>query len=126
MNAREDSPFYEIGYTTPEQGEEFRAAHLEKQKVSNTSAKQRKVGRRAVRRVRDYESDRDYVDMLAALPEDFVDEPDEGEPIENPRLVAHVIARRAKTRQKAEELGADSIEFRIWLEKYNRDHPLPT
>jgi hypothetical protein len=129
MSTHEDSPFYDIGYTTPDEAEEFHSARLEAQKIDKVtrSQQQRNLGKAAFRRtaVRDYESDRDYIDEMAALPPDFEEEPYEGEPIDNPRAVAHIIARRAKTRHMAEQLGANSAEYRIWLAEYNKNHPLP-
>jgi hypothetical protein len=75
-------------------------------------------------RTRDFESDRDHADEMAALPPNFVEEPDKGEPIENPKFVARLGARRALTASMAEKLGKDSPQYRIWLARYNEEHPL--
>lgn len=129
MRSHEDDPFYNLGFTMPEVAEEFRAQRLESQKIDQvTDEIRRKSSRRPrrVSRVRDFEGDRDHADEMAALPEGFQDEPYDGEPIENPRLVAHMLARRAFTRSMAERLGGeDTPQYRIWLANYNEKHPLP-
>lgn len=129
MSSYEDRPFYDTGFTTPERAEELHVERLEKQKIDKiTDDIARRVQRKPRKhsRVRDFESDRDHVDEMAALPPDFVDEPYDGEPMVDPRSEALVLARRALTKSMAEKLGgADSIRYRIWLERYNREHPLP-
>lgn len=129
MSSHEDDQFYSLGFTAPEVSEDLHAQRLQRQKIDQVTDTIRRRDSRRVRRVprvRDFESDRDHADELAALPEGFVDEPYDGEPIENPRLIAHMLARRALTKSKAEQLGGkDSPQYRIWLARYNQEHPLP-
>lgn len=126
MSSHEDSPFYDSGYTTPDQGEEFHVARLEKQQIDKVSTE---IGRRAARKTRpsghvqDFENDGYHADEMAAFPPDFVDEPYDGDPIEEPRLVARIIARRNHEKSVREQFGVDSPEYSR-LQRYNNEHPL--
>lgn len=129
MSSREDDSFYSLGYTTPEAGEGFHVAQLEHQKLDKRTDEIQRRKKHKPRRpssVLDFENDRDHADEMAAEPRDFVDEPYDGEPFDNPRMVTRILARRALTKSMAERFGGgDSPQYLIWRDNYNKKHPLP-
>jgi len=118
MTERDDQ-FYSLGFTTPEQMDEIQEDH------PRTHRRPRKMGQVARRSsVHDYESDGDHPEM-EDLPAGHVEKPYDGPHFDDPRMAARVIARRELTKSKAQELGGEnSIQYRIWFERYSKEHPL--
>lgn len=68
MTTERENPFYDLGYTTPEDAIEMRAAH------SHEHPPIQRVTPRKSGHVRDYESDADYRVEMESLPPGFVEE----------------------------------------------------
>lgn len=121
--------FLDLGYTSPDDGENLHIARLAAQKIDKVTDDQaRRTARRAPRRpgTRDFENDADYADEMSKIPPDLEykeEEKDPQLPIDAGHQAAHALGRELAIARIKRETGDDPVLFQARLRVYDEKHP---